>query len=394
MSLPKKMVEEKRKSNIVKLKKELDSALKRLKRQEEKLKKMKEIEKTYQEQEALYAEIYFIHELTKLLAKTLDLDEVAKTIMDGLVGILGAEMSFLYLLDPEKNELFLKSSQGINPKFLEKKIKVGQGILGQSVSSGKLINIDDLEKSAFKCTIFKKTPKSISAVPLVIKERVLGALGIASKEKRNLTKDELERLSEIGQMSAAALQNALFYQEIEKLSVTDRLTELYNHGHFHQRLEEELSRARRFGLVLSLIMIDIDHFKKFNDTFGHPKGDLVLKRMGKVLRQNVREIDIVARYGGEEFVVALPQTDKEKAFEVAEKIRKAFENETFEGNKKHPLVRRTISLGVATYPIDATKQSDLIACADQALYLAKRRGRNRVVNYKSSNKKLHQHKIL
>jgi len=165
---------------------------------------------------------------------------------------------------------------------------------------------------------------------------------------------------------------------LEKLSVHDRLTGLYNYSYFLDSLEEEKKRADRYEDVLSLVIFDIDHFKWFNDTFGHERGNEVLKKVARTIRENTRDVDTVARYGGEEFVVLLPRTDKEQAISVAERVRKAVEGLTFKGNREQPVVQRTISGGVSTYPDDSKDAAGLVVKADEGLYQAKETGRNKI----------------
>ncbi|MDO8886892.1 GGDEF domain-containing protein [Candidatus Oleimmundimicrobium sp.] len=164
---------------------------------------------------------------------------------------------------------------------------------------------------------------------------------------------------------------------LELLSVHDRLTGLFNYSYFLDRMEEEKKRADRYEKELSFIMMDIDHFKHYNDTYGHEQGNVVLKKIAKTIRENTRDIDIVSRYGGEEFVVLLPRASKEQAVVVAERIRKAVESLEFPGNREQPVVKKTISGGVATYPHDAKDASGLVVKADEALYEAKESGRNK-----------------
>jgi len=165
--------------------------------------------------------------------------------------------------------------------------------------------------------------------------------------------------------------------QLERLSVHDRLTGLYNYSYFVDRLDEEIKRSKRYETPLALIMIDIDHFKEFNDEFGHEKGNRFLKDIAGIIEKKVRDIDIVARYGGEEFAVLLPNINKE-AKEAAERIRKAVEAAEFEGDIEQPVVKKTISAGVAVYPIDAGNDTELVVKADDALYKAKESGRNMV----------------
>jgi diguanylate cyclase (GGDEF)-like protein len=202
-------------------------------------------------------------------------------------------------------------------------------------------------------------------------------MAIASATPRELSSVEMERLGVLGNQSSLCLQNALLHGELERLSVTDRLTELYNHGYFLQRLEEEINRSDRFSHCMSLIMLDIDDFKEFNDSYGHPRGDDVLRSVSATIRGNLREMDIAARYGGEEFVVVLPETDSSGACAVAERIRSGIGgvDEVPDGYGAH---RRTVSIGVATFPQDGRSARELLEAADAAMYVAKRAGKNRV----------------
>jgi len=167
-------------------------------------------------------------------------------------------------------------------------------------------------------------------------------------------------------------------EELRQLAITDGLTGLYNYRYFKEQLQQELSRAVRHGLNVSLIMIDIDHFKHYNDTNGHPAGDVILKSIGGLLRDNIRNIDLAARYGGEEFSLVLIETNKAAAKIVAEKIRRLIERQKFDCESKQPLGKITISTGIATFPEDGKEFDDLVSSADQRLYKAKQAGRNTV----------------
>jgi diguanylate cyclase (GGDEF)-like protein len=157
------------------------------------------------------------------------------------------------------------------------------------------------------------------------------------------------------------------------------MTRLYNHRYFQQRLDEELLRADRYDNHVSLLILDVDHFKKFNDTYGHPEGDRVLKAVARLIEKSVREVDIVARYGGEEFVVICPEKNGEGSLVPAERIRHAVEEFDFRISGKH--VPITVSLGVACYPDQARSKPELIQKADYALYFSKQNGRNQATLY-------------
>lgn len=344
-----------------------------------------ELEKSNAELNSSLAEIFFTHELSKAFSSTIDTNEVSGLIVDGANGTLGAEISCVYILDPKKNELYLKSIQGTKEENVNHNVKSSETILWESVRLNTIINHSDLKNTSHPTGVFKDDSeiKSLTIIPLGIKGKTLGVLGIASTTNRVFSEDEIDRLSNISNMASLALHNALLYEEIERLSVTDRLTDLYNHGYFQQRLREELERSVRFNHPLSILLMDIDYFKKFNDTFGHPKGDQVLKRIASILKENMRDVDIAARYGGEEFVAILPETDTDGILILAERIRRMVEAEELEGNQEESVVRKTVSIGVANYPKDVSVNdpAQLIEKADQALYEAKNNGRNRVIGF-------------
>jgi diguanylate cyclase (GGDEF) domain len=167
-------------------------------------------------------------------------------------------------------------------------------------------------------------------------------------------------------------------KELERLIITDEKTKLFNFRHFKSELQSEIARAKRFNESVSLIMIDADKFKHYNDTNGHVLGDEALIKMARLMKSICRETDKPARFGGEEFAILLPKTGKEEAVIFAERIRKAIEEAVFVNQEKQPGGNFTASLGVATYPEDCTDAETLVNAADKALYKAKEKGRNRV----------------
>ncbi len=164
-----------------------------------------------------------------------------------------------------------------------------------------------------------------------------------------------------------------------QLAITDGLTGLHNYRYFKEQLSQEITRAKRHNTNVSIAMIDIDYFKNYNDTHGHPAGDLILKTIADLLRNNIRKIDVAARYGGEEFALILAETDKQAAGFVANKIKNLIERQKFDYEETQPNGKLTISMGIATFPEDAMTPDELVKMADQRLYCAKKAGRNRVV---------------
>ena len=191
-------------------------------------------------------------------------------------------------------------------------------------------------------------------------------------------KDDLDLFQAVANEVAMALENAQLYQRTKELSARDDLTGLFNRRHFFEILEKEAQRARRYRRVFSLLMLDLDQFKHYNDTHGHLKGDEVLKEVARLLHATVRGADVVTRFGGEEFGMVFPEITKQGAMLAAEKIRAAMEQYPFFGREQQPGGRMTATIGVATYPEDSEDGLELVDLADRAMYLGKQQGGNRV----------------
>ena len=218
--------------------------------------------------------------------------------------------------------------------------------------------------------------RSVLVLPLVRGEQVLGTVTLISSKPKAFPPAAREMLRVISHQVGVSLQNARMYQSMEERATTDGLTGLTNHRAFQERLEQLHALCDRTGQKFSLILTDIDHFKSVNDTYGHPVGDAVLKRVAAIFTQRARKVDIVARYGGEEFVLVLPDTDADGAAVFANRLREEIASQTV--NSDNGSFSVTLSLGVAAYPQDSLDRHELIEMADQALYYCKEHGRNRV----------------
>ncbi len=207
---------------------------------------------------------------------------------------------------------------------------------------------------------------------------MLGVMNLNRPRVDSFTRQEVRLAEAIAAQAALSIAGARLYQQTLELSFTDALTGVPNRRQLSQRLEQEFSRSVRFGDPLSLLMIDLDHFKQINDLHGHTVGDGVLRGIALLLRRNVRKVDIVARYGGEEFCLVLPRVAKAEAMEVAEKLRRSIAAAALPGPEGGTALHVTISVGVATLGIDADDAASLLEKADAALYEAKRLGRDRV----------------
>ncbi len=218
--------------------------------------------------------------------------------------------------------------------------------------------------------------KSLIIAPLIHERRVIGILRIQSSQPEIFSNDDLRLLDTIAILASSAISNAMLFEQTEELAIKDSLTGLFVRRYFYTRLKEEHRRALMTHRNLSVLMCDLDHFKACNDRYGHGGGDLMLMQFAGILKNTIKDSGLVARYGGEEFAVLLPEISKDEAFKIAEKLRKAVEASQFMIRREK--IAMTISIGVANIPDDTLEMENLIQSADQALYAAKRQGRNRV----------------
>ena len=222
--------------------------------------------------------------------------------------------------------------------------------------------------------------RSFISAPITIRGHVVGIINIMSATPGFFTPEHSERLMAFAAQSAVAIENAQLFEQAYYLSVTDPLTELINRRYFFEVVQLEFERALRYKRTLSVMMVDVDHFKNINDTFGHAVGDLALREIAARIKRTIRTIDIVARFGGEEFIVLMPETNLAEACQVAERVRHAVSDTPIEKEAGSVIV--TLSIGVAELTDKSINMDQLIKDADQALYEAKAAGRNRLVGHR------------
>jgi diguanylate cyclase (GGDEF)-like protein/PAS domain S-box-containing protein len=265
------------------------------------------------------------------------------------------------------------------------RIPAGQGLSGHVIATGKALYIEDVlaeleGKGKVNVESFHfgsdQEVNSILAVPMWLGEKVIGMLSTQSYKRAAYTAEDQSLLEMLASYAAIALDNSRLFKEVQRLAITDSLTGIYNRRHMFELGQREFTRARRFGRPMAVIMLDIDHFKRVNDEFGHAIGDHVLHNLANRLQETIREVDILGRYGGEEFTIILPETDLKAAQILAERLRKRI-TEPSPGNGCAS-VTITASIGVAALGPDAPDLADLVAQADAAMYKAKNAGRNRV----------------
>lgn len=345
----------------------------------------KQIRESNRALEALVKDLSLVYEIGQGVNSTIELEELYRVITDVLQQRLKLDKFAILLKDDSGEILQVKTAYGFeeNDHILDMVFRVGEGVTGEAVSNGEAIYIRDTTKEE-RFLHYKGEQiieGSFLSIPLIFKKNVLGVINFHRPKIDSFSSEELRLLQLVANQVALAIENAKLYTKARDLSVKDELTGLYNRRHFQTVLQIEWKRAVRFHRSLSLLMIDVDFFKKYNDTFGHLQGDKVLKEMSNVLKRNVREIDTVARFGGEEFIVLLPDTDKKGAVAVGEKLRKIVETHRFIDVSSQAVAPISISVGIASYPDDVRELDDLIDHADIALYDAKDSGRNRVICY-------------
>jgi diguanylate cyclase (GGDEF)-like protein len=323
-----------------------------------------------------------LHTVASRLSRTLKQDYVLETVVDSL-GRLYPQRWHAILLRDEEGILVVKHVRG-TPDHIALTIR-----RPEAYEAGPIL-FHDIRTDERIARIRGDLPDELFefaggvAVPLRTPERLFGILATFDRRPGAFSADEVGFLDSLAHHASLALENARLYEEVQMLSLTDATTALFNRRAFDLRLRDELERATRYQLPLALLMIDVDHFKLYNDTHGHPAGDKVLRALGDVLAgSELRATDTAFRFGGEEFAVILPHTDAAAALNSAERVRAAVEQAAFPEGTDQPLGRVTISIGIATFPAQAGDARDLVSRADLALYEAKRLGRNRVVSFVS-----------
>ncbi len=341
-----------------------------------------EIQEMNSRLETRVGELQILYDLARTIASTLDLNEVLERISARVPKTLHVPKFSIMLLTQE-GVLEVRKAYPANVGSEGLTFSVGEGICGRAAETRKGVYEPDLSSSS----IFKLRGSgdrglgSMLSVPMLGGSELLGVLNFERPEKANFGPDEIEFFTAVADQVSLAVQNARLHEKTVALSMTDPLTGVPNRRYLFTQLEAELHRAERYDQPLSMLMIDIDHFKLLNDTAGHQAGDAILRLVSQLLKNHVRKVDTLARYGGEEFVVLLPKVNAAEALEIAEKLRKVVADIDSPHGRTQPNGRISISIGVATLPNDATDQTKLVDCADSALYASKRGGRDKVTAF-------------
>jgi diguanylate cyclase (GGDEF)-like protein len=296
-------------------------------------------------------ELQAVAEITEVIHSSLDFDDVGTLVLEIISKVINFPALAIFVLDKEKSETLFSASVGVPHD--------------ESMRAGGTLGLGEIEAHLTCLRVFDHGSTMVLFCS-------------TAEDMEGLTEEDRIVIYALASELVVAVENSRLYKLTRRLAVTDELTGMSNYRYLQQRLDDEVSRAKRYGKDLSLLMMDADDFKGYNDQYGHIAGDMALAEFGDVLGSIVREVDVVARYGGEEFAIVLPETDAAGAYVVAEKIREAIASHAFPDADGARCCTLTVSIGVATYPTYAYDKEALLREADDALYRAKNGGRNRV----------------
>jgi diguanylate cyclase (GGDEF)-like protein len=335
-----------------------------------------DLDKTLQNLSLLYS-------IGKAMNYISDLKNLLQYILSQAIEITSAEKGSIMLYNLETDRLNIRVLAGLEDTKSQEKVnnneircrsfKPGEGIAGRVFMTSQPMIVNNIREDDLFIKSETSYVRSIACIPMVVYSDVVGVINVTNKKDgKEFTEEDVEMLKAVADQAAVAVNKAQLWD----MAVTDSLTGLYVRRYFIVKLQEEIHRAERYNKPLSVVMVDLDRFKKINDTYGHDAGDRALKTISQFFQKNIRDIDAIGRYGGEEFVMLIPDADKKAAFCLAERLRKELAKVKLED-----LPPITISLGIATYPSDGTDIDELIKKADAAMYEAKRKGRNRAVKF-------------
>ncbi len=340
-----------------------------------------------------------LYNATRAIAASLNREQLYEAVYSVVKQVMPCDDFVIDGYSPDTNEIIiLYIMERAGGRAYPPPYQADRGLGGLIVSTGKSQIFNSLEEMAASGIQFvlgreKDYTQAIVAVPLLLYGKVNGMISAQSYQPDSYTHDDLELLETLAAHAAIALENARLFEEMQEIADKDPLIKpMLNRRKFYELAEHEFERVKRYPEALSTMMLDVDHFKLFNDQFGHKLGDLVLEMIAQVLIENIRHADIVGRHGGEEFIVLCPATDMKSAAEVAERIRRQVEIttlrdknyqiqsvETLKGDLvSGELLHVTVSIGVAELDETCFSIDSLVECADRAMYLAKEAGRNRV----------------
>jgi diguanylate cyclase (GGDEF)-like protein len=323
--------------------------------------------------------VYFLMKIPEAVMQinsNLNFDSLVPSIIRMVKELIDTNEIEIYMFEKETQSLKLVAAFGTNRKK-SIVVKFKEGVVGCAAEIGMIFTKDQLRMS--KQSVYGE--KLEKAIPMRFANRLIGVIGIGKIKMHTLNEERF--LAMIADIAAIAFHNCEHMDVAKEEAIKDALTGLYNRRHFFEKAHEAIQKSKSYGFPLSVFIFDIDNFKHYNDTNGHPQGDALLKEMSSLLKKNIRSTNIIARYGGEEFIVLLQNTNKENAMRYAENIRRLVESHPFPHKEKQPFGYISLSGGVAEFPPDGKSIHEVIKHADEALYQSKKAGKNRNTQYET-----------
>ncbi len=318
------------------------------------------------------------HDVARALTSSLDLDSILGAIMQQMEQFFEPESWSLLIVDEEQQNLYYAVAAGKSSGDRNLRVSMGEGIAGWVAQHGEPVIVSEPGNDArFAASLPGSSVRSAICIPLRWRDRTLGAIELLNYRVSTLTSETMAFLQVLCDYAAIAIQNVRAVERIQELTITDDCTGLFNSRHLFSVTEGELERSRRFNFPFSLVFIDLDHFKRVNDLHGHLAGSRLLGEIARTIKHNVRGIDSAFRYGGDEFIVLLPQTGKDAALEVTQRLLHALRDTQYLLSEGLDL-RMMASFGVATYPDDGNSVQEIIGAADEMMYLVKNSARGNI----------------
>ncbi len=354
---------------------QLEAAQDEIKVQYEELKSTNtKLEKTNKKLSDSIGEFYTLQQISQAISSILDIKELLKHLNDIIIGVMGVSYSTIILYDEKTNRLKVHTTNISNPNDMATmKDNINNGVLLNALNNGENIMENYVDPVQYIFTLGRDV-NSLICLPLNTKTRKFGLVLVEHTYSNAFDEDNLRLLNIISKQVGIVMENAELYNKMTELARKDGLTGIFNRQYFQERLEVEFNNAKRENYTLSLAIFDIDHFKKFNDTFGHMFGDKVLISIVETVSTTLRKNDIIARFGGEEFIILFPRTSLQEAYDKVEALRELISQHVIKDNLITASV--TASFGVSSYDECTLTESDLVKTADDALYIAKEEGRN------------------
>lgn len=342
----------------------------------DKVRQAEELSQAFREDRGRFDRLTSLIKVTALVNSTLNEDDLLNTLLEHATQVTRAEASSIILRGDDGHSLYFLAATGAKADEVKKfKLELGEGIAGWVVAHGESVLAPDAEKdprySPRVSRSIRFPSRSLACVPMRVRGRVIGAIEVLNRTDGGVFDEEdREILEALANEAALAIENARLY----RLSITDDLTGLYSQRYFKDYLRMELQKAKRLKRPLTVVMLDIDNFKAYNDSHGHAAGDEALGGVARAMRTCLRDTDVVARYGGEEFAIILPEIRPLQGAQICERIRAQVE--ALKSRQDGRPGGLTISVGLSSYPESADESTELFVKADQALYAAKRAGKN------------------